>query len=150
MLLHLEAELCWSLSAPEGGIRLITTMKGEQQLVSDSLQDVNKFIWYIVDKNVCYLHRPFCQDQCMVFDHGVDVEAVYWHQVQVTELVRSGGDAEREGVLRVHKQDAGRPVPSLDQGQEVLGIIGGQIESVDYVEIILRYMKSYFHLSESL
>ena len=50
MLLHLQAELGRSLSAPEGGIRLITTMKGEQQLVSDSLQDVNKFIWYIVDK----------------------------------------------------------------------------------------------------
>ena len=85
-----------------------------------------------------------------MFDHGVDVEAVYWHQVQVTELVRSGGDAQGEGILRVHKQDAGRPVPSLDQGQEVLRIIGGQIETVDYVEIILRYMKSYFHLSESI
>ena len=78
----------------------------------------------------------------MVFDHGVDVETVYWHQVQVTELVRSGGDAEREGILRVHKQDAGRPVPSLDQGQEVIGIIGGQIETVDHMEIILRRMQT--------
>ena len=51
----------------------------------------------------------------MVLDHGVDIEAVYWHQVQVTELVRGGGDAEGEGVLCVHKQDAGRPVAGLDQ-----------------------------------
>ena len=74
----------------------------------------------------------------MVLDHGVDVKPVYRHQVHVAQLVRGGGDAEGEGVLRVHKQDAGRPVPSLDQGQEVLRIIGGQIESVDYVEIILH------------
>ena len=84
----------------------------------------------------------------MVLDHGVDIEAMYWHQIQVTELVRGGGDAEGEVVLCVHEQDAGRPLPSLDQGQKILGIIRGQIESVNYVEIILRHMKSYFHLSE--
>ena len=70
--------------------------------------------WKIVANS--YLHCPLGEDECVVLDHGVDVKAVYRHQVQVAELVRGGGDAEGEGVLRVHKQDAGRPVPSPNEG----------------------------------
>ena len=34
-----------------------------------------------------YLHRPLGDDECVVLDHGVDVKAVYRHQVHVTKLV---------------------------------------------------------------
>lgn len=75
----------------------------------------------------------------MVLDHGVNVEAVHRHQVQVAKLVRGSCDAGGEGVLRVNEEDARRPVPCSDQGQEILRIVGGQIKRVDNVEIILRY-----------
>ena len=85
----------------------------------------------------------------MVFDHGINVEAMHRHQVQVAKLVRGSGDAGGEGVLRVNEEDAGRPVPCPDQGQEILGIIGGQIKSVDNVEIILRYRDIFTFLNFS-
>ena len=74
---------------------------------------------------MCYLHRPFSEDQCMVLDHRVHVEAVHRHQVQVAKLVRCSSDTGGEGVIRVNEEDAGRPVPCPDHCQEILGIIGG-------------------------
>ena len=100
-------------------------------------------------RSMFYLCRPFSEDQCMVFDHGINVEAMHRHQVQVAKLVRGSGDAGGEGVLRVNEEDAGRPVPCPDQGQEILGIIGGQIKSVDNVEIILRYRDIFTFLNFS-
>ena len=76
-----------------------------------------------------------------MFDHGVDIEAVYRHQVHVAELVRGGGDAEGEGVLRVHKEDAGRPAPGPGKCQQILWVVRGQIEIVDHVEVILSCMR---------
>lgn len=70
-------------------------------------------------------------------EHGQHVEPEHRHQVDMGDSVCSGRNVTRHHFIHVHKEDGLGPVPLLDEVVEVLAVVGGDVEVLDDVDVVL-------------
>ena len=67
------------------------------------------------ERSLSYLSCSLGQDKCLVKNHGVDIEAIDRHQVDVRNLVSCSRDVLRECVLCVDKEETGKKLLNVVQ-----------------------------------
>ena len=78
----------------------------------------------------------------LVTQHGVNVETVDRHYVDMGDVVSRRGDVTRHHLVNVHKQCLLGPVSFLDECLQVVALIGGDIQVLHYVQVVLNELGS--------